>query len=557
MGKAGRNRTSIRTWLRQPLCWLAVAMAAAVLLSACSFFARPAGNTTFYVSPSGNDSAAGTSPDTAWRTLARASSADLKPGDRLLLRGGSRFAGQLRFGPHDAGDPGQPVQVGSYGSGRATIAATGGTAIVVFDTAGIDLRDLVIVGKQPARASSVGIQLFSDRPAGHRLKHIVIAQVDVSGFGDGISIGAEHPAAGFAGVQITNSALHDNLTAGLSAYGPRFDAAAPAYAHADLRVSHVTVFRNRGDPATTTSNTGNGIVLGSVSGASVRWSTAYRNGGSNGAPHEGPIGIWAYDSTKVVIEHSLSYRNQTASRRDGGGFGLDQNTSESSLQYNLSYDNAGAGYQVYAPNNAHSYGNVVRFNISSGDATQTINAAGIIVAGPVSRATVYHNTVVMGPSAGDWSHPALWLGAVHQVTVRNNIFMMAHPGPVVIALTAIPRSAALLQGNDYFTTARQWSVLWGISRPYDSLSSWRGATGQESTRGKASGLTVNPRLAGPVTNLSASTVTGRANSAGFRLLPGSPVRQAGLNLRAFGIDPGPVDYFGAPLRAGRPDIGAG
>ncbi len=49
--------------------------------------------TTYYVSNVGNDTAAGTSPDTAWRTLARASTVRLAGlGDSLLLERGSVFA---------------------------------------------------------------------------------------------------------------------------------------------------------------------------------------------------------------------------------------------------------------------------------------------------------------------------------------------------------------------------------------------------------------------------------------------------------------------------------
>ncbi len=49
--------------------------------------------TSFHVSNAGNDTAAGTSPDTAWRTLARASTVRLAgPDDSLLLERGAVFA---------------------------------------------------------------------------------------------------------------------------------------------------------------------------------------------------------------------------------------------------------------------------------------------------------------------------------------------------------------------------------------------------------------------------------------------------------------------------------
>jgi len=528
---------------------------ASALLPACTGSGQSAADLTYYLSPTGRDSAAGTSPQTAWRTLGRASSAGLRPGDQLLLQGGARFTGQLAFGSKDGNDPARPVRVASYGSGRAAIDGRHGPAIALFDTSGFEIRNLVIAGDSASESGSAGVQVYSDLPAGHRLGHIVIDGVDVSGYSTGIEFGARNPAAGFRDVWIRDCSVHDNIDAGLSFFGPGFDAAAPSYAHENVHISGVRAYRNSGDPANTHRNTGNGIVLGSVSHASVTWSTAYDNGGRGGARNEGPIGIWAYDSHDVVIEHNLSYGNRTASHRDGGGFGLDSNTSMSYLQYNLSYGNAGAGYQVYSPDHGLSVGNVVRFNISSGDALATIDAAGIIVAGRVSNASVYQNTVVMPAAAGE-PHAALWLGSVHGVTVRNNIFMVTRPGPIVIAAPALPASAALLQGNDYFATARQGSIRWGPGT-YRTLRSWRKITGQETVRGRPTGLTVDPQMAGPVLGLTTSTAADHDGGAGFVLLGTSPLLGAGLDLaRLFGVDPGSGSYSGRPVPRQDPNIGA-
>lgn len=544
---------SISSFGRPGAAITVVALAAVALLPGCiSFFSHPTG--TYYVSPSGHDSADGLTPQTAWRTLHRASEANLRPGNRLLFQGGHRFTGHLRLGTRDGGSPRNPIRIGSYGKGRAVIAGTGGSAIVVVDTSGVVIANLILTGGRPARRGSAGVQLFSDRPAGHQERHIVIEGLDVSGFDNGISIGAVHPSAGFGDVSISNCVLHANIRSGISSYGPRFDATAPSYAHSRLRIADVEVFGNRGDPADHHSNTGNGIVLGSVSNALVTRSTAHDNGGANGAPHEGPIGIWAYDSTGVVIEHSLSYHNQTATQRDGGGFGFDQNTSDSILQYNLSYGNAGAGYQVYAPGTTSNTRNVVRFNISSGDAGRTIDAAGIIVAGRVSATAVYQNTVVVGRAPG---HPALWIGRVRYVAVRNNIFLTTDPGPIVVATHPLGTSDALLQGNDYFTTGSGWLVRWGGGTEYGSLRAWRAATGQELAHAAAAGIAADPRLTGPVLGLTNPTATAPGNGVGFVPRPGSPVLGAGIDLSKFGVDPGSTDYSGRSLSKTAPNIGAG
>jgi Right handed beta helix region len=488
------------------------------------------GGQTYYVSPTGHDSAAGTSPATAWRSLARASAAELRPGDRLLLAGGSRFAGQLRLGAQDAGDAGSPVYVSSYGHGRATIAGAGESGLVVADTGGIDIANLVISGHDAMRPDTGGIVLYSTRTAGPLLDHVTISGVDVSGFGTGITIYPEHNV-GFANVSVTDSVLHGNLDAGLASSGPRLNPEAPAYANANIRVSRVVSYANRGNPANTSHNSGSGIVLASVRGATVAWSTAHDNGGSGGATHEGPAGIWAYDATGVVIEHNLAYRNTSASWSDGGGFDLDQGTSDSCLQYNLSYGNHGAGYLLYGGVGSAQKGNVVRFNISSGDALSTDpNTGSVIVAGQVRDAVIYQNTVVTGARTGPQQAALVLWQELRSVSVRNNIFEAEHPGPVVRALSALPASAVVLQGNDYHSAPGLWSIDWG-GDSYSSLAAWQRATGQEQADGKPTGTTADPRFVGPVLGLDAHDPADSRNTAGFTLSAQSPLRGADVGAR--------------------------
>ncbi len=528
-------------------------VASAAVLCGCS---GPSGPPTYYLSPSGSDSAAGTSPATAWRTLAKASGVRLPPGSRLLLRGGSRFAGQLRLGPHDAGNPRDLVSIGSYGTGRATIAGTGGSGLVVYDTAGVAISDLNVAGAAPIQSDSAGILLFSTRARAPRLARVLISGVDVSGFGTGIGIGAAHDT-GFSDVEITDATVHGNLNAGLASYGGAFNPAAPVYANSGIVISDVTAWGNLGDPVNTSTNSGNGIVLGAVSGASVTRSTAYGNGGQGGARLEGPEGIWAYDARDVRIAHNLSYRNNSGSRVDGGGFGLDQNTVDSTMEYNLAYGNHGPGFLVFGSGPVPQSGTVVRFNISSGDALTPATTGSIMVLGGVKDAAVYQNTVVAA-SPGGAPHAAVRLGpGLQSVTVRNNLLLAYGSALVVLADLPLPASAVSLQGNAYFSASGAWAALWGPTR-YSSLAAWRAGTGQERVGGKPAGLDADPRLTGPVLGLTVSSAADADTAAdGFVPIAGSPVRGAGLDLgRLFGVRTGGVNFTGQPIPASAPNIGA-
>jgi hypothetical protein len=70
---------------------------------------------TFFVSALGDDNHAGISPEQAWRTLARVNRAPLRPGDRVLLRGGDLWREMLT--PMVSGRAGQPITFGAYGEG--------------------------------------------------------------------------------------------------------------------------------------------------------------------------------------------------------------------------------------------------------------------------------------------------------------------------------------------------------------------------------------------------------------------------------------------------------
>jgi hypothetical protein len=117
------------------LAALAVAAASASLALPQSA-AHAAGATTYYVSPTGSDSNPGTSPETAIKTLDRASNLPLNPGDQVRLQRGAGFSGKLAV--WRSGTPGSPITIGSYGSGGKPVVTgdcleVGGSYVDITD----------------------------------------------------------------------------------------------------------------------------------------------------------------------------------------------------------------------------------------------------------------------------------------------------------------------------------------------------------------------------------------------------------------------------------------
>ncbi|MEN9327701.1 MAG: hypothetical protein RI947_509 [Candidatus Parcubacteria bacterium] len=76
-----------------------------------------AAGTTYYIDcAGGNDTNAGSTQTTAWKTLGKANTATLQPGDALLLKRGCIWSGRLTA--KWKGTQAAPITIGAYGSGN-------------------------------------------------------------------------------------------------------------------------------------------------------------------------------------------------------------------------------------------------------------------------------------------------------------------------------------------------------------------------------------------------------------------------------------------------------
>ena len=96
-----------------------------VLLSGIPAFAAETVGTDYYIdSVCGDDGGDGLSPDTAWKSLDRASHNTYGPGDRILLKCGETYKGT--FLSYGIGSKDAPVTVSSYGEGERPVVCSEG-----------------------------------------------------------------------------------------------------------------------------------------------------------------------------------------------------------------------------------------------------------------------------------------------------------------------------------------------------------------------------------------------------------------------------------------------
>ena len=81
-------------------------------------------DTVYYLDGlSGHDSNAGTSQENPWRSLVKLQGIEFQPGDKILLKAGTKFAGRLH--PKGSGRDGSPIVIDRYGEGANPIVAGG------------------------------------------------------------------------------------------------------------------------------------------------------------------------------------------------------------------------------------------------------------------------------------------------------------------------------------------------------------------------------------------------------------------------------------------------
>jgi hypothetical protein len=519
--------------------------------------------TEYFLSSSGDDSAIGTSPELAWKSIDKVNSMTFEPGDKILFEGGKTFVGSLNFNIVDSGTPDNPVTVGSYGAGRATISSGNKYGLYAKNTSGFVVKDLIFIGAgADVDATFSGIYFFTDLDT-VKPEYIRIDNVDVSGYRwDGIGIyGDKQDSSGFKDVRITNADVHDNGDKGISAAGPQ---PAGGWGHKNIYVGDCRVYNTRGISGKR-GHSGNGIILSSVDGGMIEYCTANNNGEFSDDPKSGgPIGIWFWDTRNGIIQFCESYDNKTGNKADGGGFDLDGGCVNCIMQCNYSHGNHGAGYGIYQYTNAREFkDNIVRYNISENDGTNNkyggINLWSTNSSGGIQKTKIYNNTITVSPTTrgvgiGEFPDEE-GVSYIYGTEIYNNI-IVSMAGKRLIDIP-FPGDRWTFKGNCYWAYDGDIEISWG-GTIYTSLQEWREATGQERLKGKDVGFQTDPELTNPGQVATVGDPRRLNTLNGYHLEQSSLLIDHGLDLKSlFGIDPGSRDFYGTSIPTGdNYDIGA-
>lgn len=431
--------------------------------------------TTYYVSTSGSDSNSGTTTGSPFATLAAAQEQSLNPGDSILLNGGESFTGPLTipYAGQVNGTSQDPITIGSYGTGQATInVSSGGPCIFIGGASYITIQDLILTGN----TSYPGIAAY--KTTAGLATGLVIDNVTASGGEYGIEIVGDS-GGGWSLVSITDCVLHGNLNAGLAVSGPAATTT-PAYAHKQFTITGVQAYSNAGNASNTSAATGLGIQIGSLNSGTITDCTTYSNGADNGATSLSPAGIQLYNCIGVAVTGCISYSNTSGTSALAAGYDLDYNCTNCRIANCVAYSNTGPGIMALTTqsNTAHS-GNVINENLTWLNSGGAASYGEFYTSGAVLSLNVSNNTFV-GRTTSSVNPPCVVMATtgLSGAVFSNNAFLQKSTGSVIVAGGALTTANALFSQNAYELGGTNY-VTWN-STNYTTISAWTTAvTGQE------------------------------------------------------------------------------
>ncbi|MFI5908515.1 right-handed parallel beta-helix repeat-containing protein [Dactylosporangium sp. NPDC051541] len=546
---------------RRPVAAVAaVAVIASGLLAGVAAPAHAA-NVTYYVdATAGADANSGLDQSHPWKSLGKVNATTFGAGDRILLKAGSTWTGQLW--PKGSGAAGAPIVIDSYGSGAKPRVNGGGTvadAVRLFNQEYWTIRDIEVTNAAPATGTAGanlgdfrGIHISGDNSQtldGFLVDAVAVHDVtgrvnwiggdtadnapgvtfqtgwDASKRTGGIVIDTTVPTVGAppSTPTIINDAVvqHSTITntsfAGIvvkqytgsssgavaTGWGTRTSAGDTKFRpHTNI------VIRDNYIAQAGTAYGCNGIYLTDVRGGTIERNVVDRAGTS---------GIETYFADNVTIQFNEVFgTTQKAGGADSNGIDTDKGTTGQLVQYNYVHGN-GDGILLCQ----FAFGNVVvRYNVLAGNQRYQL----YLHSDRAATAQIYNNTIYNDASSSLIYGYGDGLTATYAISAN-------------ILYSTRANAALSTSGTITYTS----NLYGGATLPVPA--------------GDTRAVVADPRfVSAPINAPSGTAGTGPALDAALelRVAADSPAVNAGVTIGGNGGR----DYAGNPLYNGAPDIGA-
>lgn len=391
----------------------------------------------YYIdSVSGDDSNAGNSSDSPWRTLLNLKSVVLDPGNTVYLKCGSEWNEVFSF--NGSGSSGNPILIKPYGSGSRPLIAPGGTdyAFLIKNQQYIEVEGLKITNQGTTHQKDrkgVYIEVENFGVVNHiHLKDLEITDVNGrhGGLSDGdfqddkmsggvvIKILGDLVETYFDGLLIEDCHIHHVSQTGISNKSSWDDRQWPrnggSYVNTSWVGSRNVVYRNN----TLEHIAGNGIIIREAYAPLLEYNRLYYCGelttGNAAFCFNTDYALFQYNEVSNTVTN--------AGDVDSGGLDSDFKTRWTTFQYNYCHNNGEGGVLITGGparwDTAFNYNTIIRYNllVDNGD-------HGVKTSGNVMGLKVYNNHIysALGEPVEVIQHVS-WEGYSRDAEYYNNIF---------------------------------------------------------------------------------------------------------------------------------------
>lgn len=574
---------------------------------------EPTGDVTYYVDAvNGDDSNDGTSPETAWKTLTKASSIrKLTEGGSILLKAGSVWNGEQLKVKNAEGTEENPIVIGRYGDGADPVINGNGAgwstsssskeelaAVHIYNSENIIIENLEItnwdasvgeVGSSKQSSKLLSGLVVENKDAGE-LKNVVIRNNKIHDVNGKMAGGSEKAAGGLIAVVTGGGSNHTGTVksyfAGLTIEGNEvYDVCHEAIYMESVWASRTLVggsssdtsYQNAGNSQWVGSSdvviennyvhdvAGDGIVPINTTDCLVQYNLIDNSADTNWNYSNNPnhAALWTWDTDNVTFRYNEACNTSKegwnlgiSGTNDSMAFDFDYGVQNCLYEYNYSHDNYG-GFLMLCPGPGATVNNIARYNISVNDGLY--NGAPMIRVGTGKYGSIgvqiYNNTMYWEGNGGyalALAPHSAWEGTtIENVSIFNNIFY----GPAT---------------NGSIST--QSGVSYSNNLVYSSDGSAQEV--YEEAANDENAVYADPLFADTTDYTKGSWTDGKTTlgtADGFKITAGSPAIDAGADhpaapnystssikseLAANTTEAPECDYYGITLTDGKNDIGA-
>jgi alpha-L-fucosidase/lysophospholipase L1-like esterase len=350
--------------------------------------------TTYYVDSSrGNDTKSGKSKGSAWRTLDKVNATTFQPGDKVLLKAGSTWTGQLW--PKGSGSNVRPIVIDKYGSGPKPVIHGAGLyqeTVKLFNQQYWEINNLELTNTGEARDTRRAVWIEAQDIG--TANHIYLKNLDIHDVNGQTEV--QDLESGGIIVRVTGSAtptkfhdllIEDNTFVDVDSTGiyvrsnwrnrdTRTDGVGPWLGFTEVVIRGNSLNRTGGDA----------IIVCESEGALIEYNVAANSYYDSVGYH---AAIWAINSDNALFQYNEAYMTRTT--MDGMGFDIDELCNNCVMQHNYSHDNEGGFMLLVGRRGGDGTGydknGIVRYNISENDDHAIVQAVG-----RMDNYQVYNNT---------------------------------------------------------------------------------------------------------------------------------------------------------------------